>query len=87
MKKDRARIATMRKQRSEDLLETARQAMEDIRRAYRIYRKKRPIIESAVDENLIYAYPGVKMTRFPARRSSSANLNHAARNGALRRFP
>lgn len=47
----------MKKQGNEDLLETALQVMEDIRRAYRIYRKKRPIIEFAVDENLIYAYP------------------------------
>ena len=47
----------MRKQRNEDLLDAASQAMEDIRRAYGIYRKKRPIIEYSVDENLIYAYP------------------------------
>jgi len=47
----------MRKQRNEDLLETASQVMDDIRRAYRIHRKNRPIIEFAVDENLIYAYP------------------------------
>jgi hypothetical protein len=57
MKKDRARTAPMKKQGNEDLLETASQVMEDIRRAYRIYRKKRPIIEFAVDENLIYAFP------------------------------
>jgi hypothetical protein len=57
MKKDRARTAPMRKQRNEDLLETASQAMDDIRLTYGIHRKERPISEFAVDENLIYAYP------------------------------
>ena|SRR3990172_9507177 len=49
--------APMKKKRNEDLVQAAFEVQDQIRRAYRLHREHRPIIEFDLVEHRIYAYP------------------------------
>jgi len=50
-------VVAMKKQRNDDLVQAAFEIQDQIRRAYRLHREHRPIMEFDLVEDRIYAYP------------------------------